>query len=116
MRERRLITAMIGLYCREQHASGDLCAECAGLATYADQRLDKCPFPEAGKPTCAQCRIHCYKPAARQQIKVVMRYAGPRMLARKPLLTIRHVLHRRRPVPERPRHQSGFSSPSHAER
>ena len=105
-RERRMINAMIALYCREQHAGGPrLCSDCAGLAVYANQRLDKCPFPENEKPTCAQCPIHCYKPACREQIKVVMRYAGPRMLARRPLLAIRHLLHGRRPAPPHPRHR-----------
>jgi hypothetical protein len=102
--ERRMINAMIALYCREQHAGGrELCPDCVGLAMYANQRLDKCPYPEAEKPTCAQCPIHCYKPVCREQIRVVMRYAGPRMLTRRPVLAVRHLLHGRRPIPERPR-------------
>jgi hypothetical protein len=91
-RERRTIQVMIQLYCRGNHQShGDLCPACQQLSVYAMQRLEKCPF-QAAKPTCARCPIHCYKPAMRQQVRQVMRFAGPRMLLRHPLLAILHTL------------------------
>lgn len=91
-REKRTVQAMISLYCGEQHRSGNsLCPECRALLDYAWQRIDKCPF--AGeKPTCANCTIHCYKPAMRQAIVAVMRYSGPRMIRKHPLLAISHIL------------------------
>ncbi len=108
-REARTIEAMIDLYCRDQHAAGNalcpegLCPECQELLDYARQRLDKCPFGE-GKTTCANCRIHCYKPAMRQRIRVVMRYAGPRMLYRHPVLAVRHLMDgRKKEATRRPR-------------
>ncbi len=102
-RERKTIKAMIGIYCREQHAPArGLCPECAALSAYADQRLDNCPFGD-DKPTCAKCPIHCYKPAAREQIRTVMRYAGPRMLFRRPVLAIFHLLEGRKEPPVHPR-------------
>ncbi len=105
-RERKTIEAMIRLFCREQHgAKHQLCAECAGLWSYAQQRLEKCPYGE-NKPTCVKCPIHCYKPAAREQVKAVMRYAGPRMLFRRPMLAVRHLIDERKPPPERPRRKS----------
>jgi hypothetical protein len=105
-RERKTITTMIGLYCRQQHASaGQLCAECAALADYAAQRLEKCPFGDE-KPTCAQCPIHCYKPACRARVQEVMRFAGPRLLLRRPVLTIRHLLDERKNPPELPSRQN----------
>jgi hypothetical protein len=105
-RERRTIEAMIGLFCRDQHApQSGLCSECAALAAYARQRLEKCPFRN-DKPTCFKCPVHCYTPACREQIRVVMRYAGPRMLFRRPLLAIRHMLAERRAAPERPRRRA----------
>jgi YbgA-like uncharacterized protein len=108
--ERKMIEAMIALYCRDHHGHS-LCAECGGLAAYARQRLEKCPFGDQ-KPTCAKCPIHCYKADRRAQVQTVMRYAGPRMLWRRPLLAIRHLLHERQPAPERPRHaESGRVSP-----
>jgi hypothetical protein len=90
-RERKTVEAMIHLYCEEQHgSSGLLCAECEALCDHALQRLDKCPF-QAGKTTCAQCSVHCYKPKQRASIRIVMRYAGPRMLLRHPVLAVMHL-------------------------
>ena len=71
-----------------------LCPDCREVLDYARQRLDKCPFGE-GKTTCANCRIHCYKPAMREQVKAVMRYAGPRMLIHDPIGAIAHLTRRR---------------------
>ncbi len=89
-RERRTIRLMIELYCHGQrHTPDELCSECRQLSEYAMQRLDKCPYQER-KPTCAKCPIHCYKPAMREQVRQVMRYAGPRMLLTHPLLTLHH--------------------------
>ena len=91
-REKRTIRAMIGIYCRTHHATGgDLCDSCEELLGYAVRRLERCPFG-ADKTTCAHCPIHCYKPAMRERVKVVMRYSGPRMLLKHPLLALRHML------------------------
>ncbi|MBI5688097.1 MAG: nitrous oxide-stimulated promoter family protein [Verrucomicrobia bacterium] len=91
-RERRTVLAMIRLYCSHQHGrSGHLCAECVELWDYVQLRLERCPFQD-NKPTCAKCPVHCYQPARRAQIQTVMRYAGPRMLWRHPVLAIRHLL------------------------
>lgn len=91
-REYKTIEAMISLSCRECHGTkkGELCPMCEELLTYTKNRLDKCPYKEQ-KPTCAKCPIHCYKPLMREQIREVMRYAGPRMLRRHPILAIRHL-------------------------
>ena len=94
--ERATVRAMIRIYCRDQHSGAPLCADCAALSAYADERLDKCPFGEE-KPTCQTCPIHCYKPEKREQIKTVMRYAGPRMLWNHPVMAIRHLIHNRKP-------------------
>ncbi|RPI54772.1 MAG: nitrous oxide-stimulated promoter family protein, partial [Chloroflexi bacterium] len=91
---------MIELYCRQVHGSADLCPRCAALRTYARQRLQKCPFQE-GKTTCARCPVHCYKPQMREEIRAVMRYAGPRMLLRHPILAMLHLLDGRRKGPVR---------------
>lgn len=87
------MTRMIGIYCTAHHdKSGDfLCDECQEFLDYAEVRLRKCPYGE-DKPTCANCPVHCYKPVQRAKAKEIMRYAGPRMLLRHPLLTITHQL------------------------
>lgn len=95
-REKRTITAMIRIYCRGHHRSdGELCAECDALRQYAMARLDRCPFG-LEKPACADCTIHCYKPQMRQRVREVMRFAGPRMLLRHPVLAVRHQIDSRR--------------------
>lgn len=107
-REIRTIEAMLVLYCQAHHR-GDpkdrathLCAACGELGRYAHARLSHCPFG-ADKPTCANCKVHCYKPEPREQIKAVMRFAGPRLLLRHPVLTLLHLwVDERRPAPERP--------------
>lgn len=90
-RERRTLRAMLGIFCRDQHGSRELCPECQELFDYAMARLDHCPFGEK-KGACVQCEIHCYKPAMRARIQAVMRYSGPRMLFRHPLLALMHKL------------------------
>lgn len=71
------------------------------LFAYAQKRLDKCVFGEE-KPACKQCPVHCYQPAKREEMKQIMRWAGPRMLWRHPILTVRHLIDDKRPVPELP--------------
>ncbi len=94
-RERQTIRLMIELYCQNKHSSERaglrLCPACLLLADYAMQRIDRCPF-KADKPTCAKCTVHCYKPAMREQVRQVMRFAGPRMLIYHPVLAIAHLL------------------------
>ena len=84
---------MIEAYCRGKHGTrhGSLCPECTQLAEYADMRISRCPFM-ATKTFCSQCHVHCYTPEKLQAIKDVMRYAGPRMLLRHPVLVVRHGL------------------------
>jgi len=89
-REWRTIAAMITCYCEGHHHSDDaLCPECRELLAYATVRLERCRFG-AEKPVCAKCPVHCYQPARRDQVKAVMRYAGPRMLWQHPVLSLRH--------------------------
>ena len=99
-RENQTVEAMIRLYCRGRHGgAGQLCAECAELLAYARERLARCPFQE-GKTTCVRCPVHCYRPEMRAKIRAVMRYAGPRMLYRHPILALRHLMDslRRKPM------------------
>ena len=90
-REKMTIQRMIALY--QRRCPGALAdnAHYQALNAYADKRLDKCVFGE-NKPACKQCPVHCYQPAKREEMKQIMRWAGPRMLWRHPILTIRHLL------------------------
>lgn len=101
-REMKTIRAMLRIACQDRHGTAEgLCAECQALADYAAKRLAHCPYG-ADKPTCVNCRIHCYGPRQREQVRDTMRYAGPRMMLRHPVLAIMHVVDGRRPAPPRP--------------
>jgi hypothetical protein len=91
-REKKTLEAMVTLYCRDRHNEATMpCETCTALLVYAHQRLDRCPWG-ASKPTCLKCPVHCYEHGMREQIRRVMRYAGPRMLLHHPLLAIAHLL------------------------
>ena len=91
-REKRTVSLMIRLYCKKKHGTRHgLCDGCRALNDYAVQRSDHCPFME-NKTFCSNCRVHCYKPQMREKIRTVMRFAGPRMIFRHPVMAIRHVI------------------------
>lgn len=84
---------MIGIYCRNHHGGrpDSLCADCDALLQYAHQRLDNCVFGELKQP-CNECSVHCYSKSLRPRIIEVMRYAGPRMTLRYPVLSAFHLI------------------------
>lgn len=90
-KEKETISFMIRLYCRKKQGNKDLCEECKALIEYAHARLDRCPLGEK-KVSCNNCTVHCYKPDMREKVRLVMRYAGPRMFFYAPLQAIRHLL------------------------
>lgn len=92
-REWRTMEAMVHIYCRDHHhpPNNTLCGECQSFLDYASVRLDRCRFG-VEKPTCAKCPVHCYQRSRRDQVKTIMRYAGPRMLWEHPLMSLRHWL------------------------
>ena len=102
-RELKTIAAMLRMYCRAHghQPRAPLCAGCDELLEYASRRLERCVFGDA-KPTCANCLVHCYSAAMREQVRIVMRWAGPRMLRRHPILGILHLIDGRRPSPRLP--------------
>jgi hypothetical protein len=98
-REYKTVRAMTRLYCRDHHGRGeDLCGHCRKLLRYSGECLEKCPFQE-GKTTCVNCPVHCFKPEMRERVRMVMRYAGPRMFRRHPVMAIFHFIDGRRKEP-----------------
>ena len=89
-REKKTVELMIRLYCRKKEKNTVLCADCEELLRYAHARLDHCPFGEK-KGACKECTVHCYKPAMKERMREVMRYAGPRMLLYHPAAALRHL-------------------------
>ena len=95
-RERNTVKKMVEMYCKDHHNhNGVLCDDCSDLMTYIDARLENCPF-ENDKPTCDRCTVHCYRHDEREQIRKIMRYAGPRMTYRHPVMAVVHLIDRRR--------------------
>ena len=88
--ERRVVADMIALYCRKKHSGSELCEMCRALAEYADRRTVACPRME-DKTFCSQCPTHCYRHDMREQIREVMRFAGPRIIFYHPVAALRHL-------------------------
>lgn len=100
-REIKTIEKMIQIYEKAHPTSADSPEQYQKLYDYAINRLEKCRYGEQ-KPACKQCPIHCYQPKMREQMKLIMRWSGPKMLFHHPILAIRHLLDDRKPVPELP--------------
>lgn len=91
--EKDVITQMIAIYCKGQHhALKDkrLCENCQRLVEYVIKKSDCCPFM-AEKTFCSNCKVHCYAPEQREQIRAVMRYAAPRMMLHRPIMAMYHL-------------------------
>lgn len=99
-REKEIVSFMIQLYCKKKHyTKKGLCASCQELTEYAHMRSDKCPFMET-KTFCSNCKVHCYKPQMRENIREVMRFSGPRMMFYHPILAISHVVESKKEAKE----------------
>lgn len=90
--EKITVGKMIHIYCRAKHGTrNSLCAECEEINNYAQDRLSRCKFGD-DKLVCKKCSVHCYKPEMREKIREIMRYAGPRMIYKYPILAIKHII------------------------
>ncbi len=99
-REKKTVTAMVEIYCRGNHRTGVVCDDCRDLLSYSMKKLDRCTFSEA-KPVCSRCTVHCYGNEMRDRMRAVMRYSGPRMILRHPVLAIQHSIDSRAPQSRR---------------
>ena len=96
-RDSKTIEVMIKIYCHGKHRTRvKFCPECEELLKYAIKRINRCPLKER-KTTCAQCSVHCYTSVMREKIRNVMRYSGPRMMYKHPILTLFHLSDRLKP-------------------
>lgn len=90
--EKKTVESMIKIYCDHFHKNIiGLCPGCQKLQNYSLTRLDSCRYQE-NKPSCKKCPIHCYKEPMKTKIKKVMRYSGPMMFFRHPILSICHLI------------------------
>ena len=89
--EHKTLHAMLRIYCEGLHSThGSLCESCAAIVDYADKRVERCHWGP-NKPACSQCTTHCFVPEKRQRIREIMRYSGPRMTTRHPILALLHL-------------------------
>ena len=101
VREKRVISQMISLYCSKNHSResrmatahcGDaLCAECAEIDAYSVERTEQCRRMDT-KISCEECGNHCYQPEMRESIRRIMRFSGPRMITHHPIEAVRHLI------------------------
>ena len=88
-REKRTVAVMVKMYCDHYHDKvGAICSDCDELTKFANERINRCIF-QKDKPVCSGCQVHCYRTDMRDKIKTVMRFAGPKMMFRHPILGIR---------------------------
>lgn len=108
-REKKTLAVMVRLYCsNHHHTAAGLCGPCRALLAYAQERVDRCVFA-LNKPACTNCPVHCYEPQMREAIRKVMRYSGPRMLTRHPVLALGHLIDERRECDEEALRRAGKS-------
>lgn len=88
--EKELIHKMILLYCNAKHPGKGLCRECGKLEAYAMTKIERCPLGDA-KTSCSKCRIHCYKEPEQSRIREVMKYSGPKIAFRAPVLMFKYL-------------------------
>ena len=85
----KLLGKFVEVYCSGKHYDAEhspvdlpeelgvrmLCPDCAVFLQYAIARRRKCPL-ESEKPTCKQCRTHCYAKPQLAKVKEIMAYSG----------------------------------------
>ena len=84
----QVLRQFIQIYCDTEHKTREktqkndvnLCEECHETLEYATWRREVCPLDP--KPTCKNCKIHCYKPEQRAKIKEIMRRSGMTLIKR----------------------------------
>jgi Nitrous oxide-stimulated promoter len=88
--EKITIQMMIELYCRNNHRNTIyLCDDCSKLLSNATTLINNCPY--SPKPACGACKNNCFSVEHKKRMKQVMKYSGPKMLFRHPILTIKHI-------------------------
>jgi hypothetical protein len=88
---RLVVELMIRRHCRRRHGRRpEPCPECRELLDYAADRLEACVHGEA-KPPCRRCPVHCFRPARRDAIRLIMRENRLWFLCRHPLHSLRYL-------------------------
>jgi len=89
--EKKTVKTMINIYCSAHHKQNNvMCPDCQSIFEYAESRIDKCQF-KSQNLVCSKCKVHCYRTEMREKIKEIMRYSGPIMIWKHPLLVVRYL-------------------------
>jgi len=96
------VKSMISMYCKVHHRAEiepgqSICKSCLKLEIYAINKLEKCLYG-INKPNCSKCPVHCYSEEMRNKIQVAMRYSGPRMIYKHPILSVFYIFNSAREV------------------
>jgi len=102
----KVLVNFIRVYCETRHGGAaatlpaeltetfgkgiSLCPGCRGLLDYALLKRRNCPLDP--KPSCKNCRIHCYSKEYRAMIREIMAFSGRRMIMRGRLDYLWHYL------------------------
>lgn len=96
--EKETFLEMVTLYCRHRLKAMSVPEPYEQLVNYAYKRLERCRWGTK-KPNCHQCRVHCYAPDKRQQVREIMKWAGPRMIIYAPIKAMRYLINSMKPNP-----------------
>ena len=96
--EKETLREMVTLYCRHRLKATSMPEPYEQLVDYAYKRLERCRWGTK-KPNCHQCRVHCYAPDKRQQVREIMKWAGPRMIIYAPIKAMRYLINSMKPNP-----------------
>ncbi|MBN2536073.1 MAG: nitrous oxide-stimulated promoter family protein [Spirochaetales bacterium] len=89
--EKKTVKAMINIYCSAHHnQKNGLCSVCQGIFEYAESKIDCCKF-KSRDLVCSECKVHCFRPEIREKIREIMKYSGPKMIWRHPVLALRYL-------------------------
>ena len=107
MKDLKVLAKFIRVYCESRHGGAaditpsseptetfgkgiSLCPSCRALLDYALLKRRNCPLDP--KPSCKNCRIHCYSKEYRAMIREIMAFSGRRMIMRGRLDYLWHYL------------------------
>ena len=87
---KRAMECMIGIYCKKEHGSDNLCEECRELRDYAFGRIEECGN-NISRTRCKGCPGQCYSGEMRERIEKVSESSMAGML-RHPFLYYRQYV------------------------
>lgn len=96
--EKETLREMVTLYCRYRLKAKSMPESYEQLVDYAFRRLERCRWGTK-KPNCHQCKIHCYAPDKRKQMREIMKWTGPKMIIYAPMKAMRYLINSMRPNP-----------------